>query len=409
MASTSFFEKISSHLPVFGFLRARWKEKDYLFVLAFVDLFLFLSCYLLLNKKPWNLVSNTLLLIFLFLGAWRILKRGLPRLNMTVFTLALFGVWGCVASWVVGVFTYLPALHSLLFLCIYLNLMDIDYSGKMGVFRLVTYCFDIFSLTFFFYYLPYLIRGDFFRFGSFFGNQDYVAVTLSLCVIFNLFLVSQKKYFSLVFALLSAGLEMLTQTRMAFFTILLCALIFLLFIFWKNKVVLLILLSVLVASFFLLMRIESFSGMFKRLLTMIVALLTGNTALDDSIGPRLGVIARTYDLCFSMPFFSFGYDGIVKYGTTTTHDSFGQLAFCGGWIYSAFIHFDFFKEMIFGIKKANRFKLLSMFFLADFLINFFLGTPFYNRYFFVYMPIYFSMVDSYNDRPDPRRVDFLTL
>lgn len=390
-------------MPLLGPFKKRWNEKDYLFVLSFSLLFLFLSSYLLFNRKPLNIINNVLLTAYLILGTWRILKKKLLRFNWTVAILSIFGFWGSFASFVVGVFTYLPLLHSVLFLCIYLNLIDLTNSEKVSIFRCITYCFDLFSLAFFFYYLPHFVQGDFFRFGAFFGNQDYVAATLGLCVLFNLFLLSRKYYSGLFFTVLSTGLEMLTQTRMAFLIIVICFLVFVIFSFRKNKFALLGVISVLFISFLFLTKLDSFRGMFDRLLSMLAALITGNSSLDDSIGPRLTVIYRTYDLCFSMPFFSFGYDGIVKYGTTTTHDSFGQLAFCGGWIYSFIIHFYFFREIFLGNKKKSQFRLLSMLFFVDFLINFFLGTPFYNRYFFVYMPVFFSIVDIHEDDTNARR------
>ncbi len=376
-------------------LKEKKSKIDILFFVWLCSMLIFLTSYLLFNRKPLNVINNVFLLVFFGISVYRTLKRRLYILKPSSAILLYFGLWGCISSWLIGVFTYIPMLHSLLGLCVYLNVSFEESEVKNAVLTFVIYSFNIFAVAFLVYHIPALIVGASMRFGAFFGNQDYVAATLGLCVILNLYLLSRKYYFSLVFILLGSALEMLTQTRMAFVIIFICVLLFVVMSLWKHKVVLIVILACCVTLFFLLMQLPAFEGISKRLINMFSAIFRGDILKDDSMGPRLTVMLRTYELSLSMPFIGFGYDGIVRYGITTTHDSFGQLAFSAGWVYSSLIHGYVFYKAITLLAKSKKYRYLACFFLVDFTVNFFLGTPFYNRYFFIYMPIVLSISDDY--------------
>ena len=380
---------------VLGLFRRKKEEKDFWFFPWVILLFVFLVSYLLFNRKPLNIINNVLLIILLICSAIRVIHKKLFVVNPTVAIFAYFGIWGFLASLIAGVFTYITLLHCALALAVYLNVSEESRDSKEALFQVVTYCFDIFAIAFLIYYLPSLKSGTIDRFGAFFGNQDYVAATLGLCVLFNLFFLARKKYYAIFFILLSSAMEMATQTRMAFFIIFLSILGFLISKLWRKKGLLALILSVFLLLSIGLLCLPPFAGIRKRLVTMAVALFRGELLLDDSMAQRLSVMLRSYQYGLSMPFFAFGYDAIVKYGITTTHDSFGQLAFCGGSIYSIVIHAYFFWKLFTLSKRSRRFHYLALFALIDFTVNFFLGTPFYNRYFFIYMPLILSISDDY--------------
>ena len=376
-------------------LKRKKNEIDISFFAWLCSMLIFLISYLLFNRKPLNIINNVLLLVFFGVSIYRIFKRKLYFLNASSIMLLYFGLWGCISSWLAGVFTYIPMLHSILGLCVYLNIFSEESDVKNAVFVFIIYAFDIFAIAFLVYYIPLFIEGTSMRFGAFFGNQDYVAATLGLCVIFNLYLLSRKNYFSLFFILLGSILEMLTQTRMAFVIIFICVLLFVVMSLWNHKAILIVILACCVPLLFLLIQLPAFEGISKRLVNMFAAIFHGDILKDDSMGPRLSVMLRTYELSLSMPFIGLGYDGIVRYGITTTHDSFGQLSFAAGWIYSSLIHGYVFYKAINLLRKSKKYRYLACFFLVDFTVNFFLGTPFYNRYFFVYMPVVLSISDGY--------------
>lgn len=371
-------------------------RKEVLAIGAIVCLFAFLILFLAFDRRPYNIIYNTALV----LGAAILLVRSILRSNYRfdgiVVVFLWYGIWSTIASLLAGKATYVYLLHIFAFISVYWNVAELEREKRYLCYRLIGLAFNLFTLIVLAFYFPYLLSKLGIGSATFvdkFGNSDRVSSSLATALLLNLYFLRKKDFVSGLFIIVQVALVLMFERRLAFLNVGIGLVIFLYSLFPKGKkAFFFISLGAVTAIGIAVLQAEPFSGIRDRLWSAIVAIITKNHLADDSTWSRIELLVQSYRVGFATPFFGYGYEGIVQYSFSPAHDSFGSVALAAGWVLSLSMHACLFYWLFRYHEGIPEDRLPVSFFTMSLVLAYFLGTPFESRMDFVIYPVIFAII-----------------
>ena len=364
-------------------IRDSFKNKNFLYLISLACFGIFLLVTLCAPFQPFLLIGNVLIVLFFLLTIVMVIKRRKISLNVGAAWLVLYIIITTSINLALHSFALSPIVTICLLLFVYEFVACLDKGEQKLVIRtLYLALLILMALSYLRYFPKWIHLRDVSVFNDqFFGNLDGLSNYYAVAFILSLYYLKKGNFLSLIIAMLSLFLIIMTERRTSLLICLVGALIYIYLAFFRHRLAtfLLVALAIILFGMILMLTIPALHSIGERFFEVLYRTFFTYAGHYDGEA-RLFVIQRGLYITFTNFFGGLGYDNIVHiYGEEAAHDLLGDLSMNYSGLFSLISVSIFTGGAVNLIRRKNEFSYLTMTVGILFFLLLFLATFVYSR------------------------------